>query len=139
MSLSGQPSGLADKRILIVEDTIENLRLFRAILQLEDAIVLQAERALKGIEIARSELPDVILMDMQMPEMDGLTAIRLLRADPLTQHIPIIVITASAMNEDRQRAQEAGCNGYITKPVDPISFGSQIVAFMQAAPAASEL
>ncbi len=139
MSLSGGPSGLADKRILIVEDTIENLRLFRAILQLEDAIVLQAERALKGIEIARSELPDVILMDMQMPEMDGLTAIRLLRADPLTQHIPIIVITASAMSEDRQRAQQAGCNGYITKPVDPASFGSQIVAFMQTAPAASEL
>ncbi|MBW3637826.1 MAG: response regulator [Armatimonadetes bacterium] len=130
---------MADKRILIVEDTIENLRLFRAILQLEDAIVLQAERALKGIEIARSELPDVILMDMQMPEMDGLTAIRILRADPLTQHIPIIVITASAMNEDRQRAQQAGCNGYITKPVDPASFGSQIVAFMQVAPAASEL
>lgn len=131
MSFSAEPSPLAGKRVLIIEDTVENLRLFRAILQLEDAVILQAERARAGIELARTQAPDVILMDMQMPDMDGLTAIILLRADPTTRHIPIVVVTASAMNEDRQRAHQAGCNGYITKPIEPSSFAAQIAAFMQ--------
>ena len=139
MSLFAAPSALAGKRILIVEDTLENLRLFRAILELEDAVILQADRALAGIELAKTQLPDVILMDMQMPEMDGLTAIGLLRSDPLTHGIPIVVITASAMNEDRRRAHEAGCNGYITKPVDPLVFAEQIAKFMQNGSAASGL
>ena len=124
---------LAEKRILVIEDNVENLRLFRAILHLERAIVSEAERAEKGIEIARREQPHVILMDMQMPGMDGLTATRVLRADPQTHHIPIIVVTASAMQEDRVRAQQAGCSGYISKPIDPSSLGRQIAAFMSAA------
>ena len=130
MSFLGQNSPLAGKRVLVIEDTIENLRLFRAILQLEDAQVLEASQARVGIEIAQRELPDVILMDMQMPELDGLSATRLLRSDALTRHIPIIMITASAMHEDRQRALDAGCSGYITKPVEPMNFGRQIAGFM---------
>jgi two-component system cell cycle response regulator DivK len=121
---------LEGKRVLIVEDTPENLRLFRAILGLEKAVVIEAERAEIGIELAHSESPDLILMDMQMPEMDGLTATKLLRADPQTSEIPILVITASAMREDRQRAFDAGCSGYITKPVDPATLVSQIVSFI---------
>ncbi len=121
---------LEGKRVLVVEDTPENLRLFRAILGLEKAVVIEAERAQDGIDLAHSESPDVILMDMQMPEMDGLTATRLLRADPETAEIPIVVITASAMREDRQRAFDAGCSGYITKPVDPASLVKQIVSFL---------
>lgn len=121
---------MKDKRILIIEDTPENLRLFRAILQLEDAIVLEADRAQTGIELARRELPDLILMDMQMPEMDGLTATQILRADPQTQNIPVVIITASAMREDRKRAFDAGCSGYITKPVDPVSLVQQIASFL---------
>ncbi len=127
--MTSSPS-LANKRILIIEDTPENLRLFRAILQLEDAVVLEAERAQTGIELARNELPDLILMDMQMPEMDGLSATKILRADPQTQHIPVVIITASAMREDRKRAFDAGCSGYITKPVDPMSLVTQIAAFL---------
>lgn len=125
MSFHNGPA-LDGMRVLVIEDTSENLRLFRAILQLENAEVLEAERAGKGIELARSHQPHVILMDMQMPEMDGLTATRMLREDEETRHIPIIVVTASAMLEDRARAMEAGCNGYITKPVDPATFGEQI-------------
>lgn len=125
---------LAGKRILVIEDNVENLRLFRAILRLERAIVSEANRAEQGIEIAQREQPHVILMDMQMPGMDGLAATRLLRADPLTRHIPIIVVTASAMIEDRTRAQEAGCSGYISKPVDPISLAAQIANFLAVAP-----
>ncbi|PQV63763.1 two-component system, cell cycle response regulator DivK [Abditibacterium utsteinense] len=131
MSFAPTPS-LSQKRILVIEDNVENLRLFRAILQLENALISEAERAEKGIEIARREQPHVILMDMQMPGMDGLTATRLLRADPLTCHIPIIVITASAMHEDRLRAAEAGCSGYISKPVDPVSLARQIANFINA-------
>jgi len=117
-------------RILVIEDAVENMRLFRAILRLEDAIMLEAYRGADGIEIAKREVPDVILVDMQMPEMDGLTATRLLRADPQTAAIPVIVVTASAMAEDRARAFEAGCSGYITKPIDPITLGKQIAAFL---------
>ena len=124
------PVSLAGKRILIIEDTPENLRLFRAVLRLEDAVVLEAERALLGIEIARRELPDIILMDMQMPEMDGLTATRILCADPRTKDIPVLIITASAMREDKQRAFDAGCSGYITKPIEPLTFVKQIAAFL---------
>ncbi len=123
-------ASLAGKRILIIEDTPENLRLFRAILRLEDAVVLEAERAVLGIEIARRELPDIILMDMQMPEMDGLTATRILCADPLTKDIPVVIITASAMREDKQRALDAGCRGYITKPIEPFTFVQQIADFL---------
>lgn len=92
--------------------------------------MLEAFRGAEGIEIARRELPDVILVDMQMPEMDGLSATRLLRADPRTAAIPVIVVTASAMREDRTRAFEAGCSGYITKPIDPVTLGTQIAAFL---------
>lgn len=123
------PAALKDKRILIIEDMPENLRLFRAILQLEDAVVLEAQRAQLGIELARTERPDLILMDMQMPEMDGLSATQILRDDPQTRDIPIVIITASAMSADRKRAFEAGCNGYITKPIDPMSMVAQLAAF----------
>lgn len=130
MEHNAQPT-LAGKRILIIEDTEENMRLFNAILKLEDAHVLKADLARVGIEIATREQPDLIVMDMQMPGVDGLTATRLLRADPRTQEIPIVIITASAMSEDKKRAFDAGCDGYITKPIDPLSFGSQLAVFLR--------
>lgn len=130
MSGDAQPA-LAGKRILIIEDTEENMRLFNAILRLEDAQVIEADLARVGIEIATREQPDLIVMDLQMPGVDGLTATRLLRADPRTEQIPIVVITASAMSEDKKRAFEAGCDGYITKPIDPLIFGQQLAAFLR--------
>jgi len=134
MSAFGLEPALPGKRVLIIEDMVENLRLFRAILNLEEAHVLEAVSGPQGIALAQSEQPDIILMDMQMPGMDGLTATRLLRADPNTSSIPIVVITASAMEEDRRRAEEAGCDGYITKPIDPPTFGSQVAAFIRPRP-----
>jgi CheY-like chemotaxis protein len=126
------PPALSGKRVLIIEDTEENMRLFNAILRLEEAQVLEAQLARIGIEIASREQPDLILMDLQMPGMDGLTATRHLRSDPRTKHIPIVVITASAMEDDRRRAFEAGCDGYITKPIDPLEFGRKLATFLQA-------
>lgn len=131
MSLLGGEPILRGRRVLVVEDVVENLRLFRAILNLEGAQIFEAEEAVVGIAIAQRERPDIILMDLQMPGMDGLAATRLLRADPQTQSIPIIVLTASAMDEDRRRAREAGCDGYITKPIDPADFVRQIADFLE--------
>jgi len=121
---------LAGKRILVIEDNPENMRLFHAVLKLEDAEVLEADRAPEGIEIAEREQPDLILMDIQMPGMDGLTATRLLRANPRTTTIPIIAVTASVTARDRSETLEAGCNGHIPKPIDPFVFAQQIAAYL---------
>lgn len=134
MSLSGNEAALSGRRVLVIEDNDENMRLFRAILLLEGAEVLEASAAKIGIDIAGRQVPDIILMDMQMPGMDGLSAARHLRTDANTATIPIIIITASAMDEDRRRALESGCDGYITKPIDPSRFGQQIAAFLSTAP-----
>ena len=125
------PRVLQDKRILVVEDTPENRKLFRAVLRLEGADVFEASGALQGIEIAGRELPDLILMDIQMPGMDGLEATRRLRSDPRTASIPIIAVTASVMERDRDMIREAGCNELIPKPINPASFSQQIAAFIQ--------
>ena len=107
---------IAGKRILIVDDIEPNIRLIQEILSLEGAEVLGALNAEEGIALARKEQPHLILMDLQMPGMDGLTATRLLKADPQTAHIPIVANTAAAMPEDRGKALQAGCDDYLTKP-----------------------
>lgn len=129
-SASGSPSGKAPldgKRILVVEDTDENMRLFRAILKLEGAEILEAIDGESGIASAQQNKPDIILMDIQMPGIDGLTATRSLKDDPDTSTIPIIAVTASVMIEDLGKIHEAGCNGYIPKPIDPGTF-AQLIA-----------
>ncbi len=124
-------TALEGKRVLVIEDTRENMRLFRAVLKLEGAQILEAENAQRGITMAHEEQPDIILMDIQMPDMDGLEATRLLRADPQTCDIPIVAVTASVMDSDRHKTIEAGCDGHIPKPIDPSSFGQQIAAFLR--------
>jgi two-component system cell cycle response regulator DivK len=131
--LHGEPV-LRGKTVLVIEDVTENMRLFHVILSMEAAQVLEARDGQEGIEIARSEQPDLILMDMQLPGIDGFAAARLLREDARTQGIPIFFLTASAMEEDRLRAFEAGCDGYITKPIDPTRFVRQIADFFQDLP-----
>jgi two-component system cell cycle response regulator DivK len=122
---------LEGKRVLVIEDTAENMRLFRAVLKLEGVEVLEADGARKGIEIAEREKPDLILMDIQMPDMDGLEATRLLRSNESTSGIPIVAVTASVMDRDRSKTLEAGCDGHIPKPIDPSVFGKQIAAFLR--------
>jgi two-component system cell cycle response regulator DivK len=122
---------LQGRRVLVIEDTEQNMRLFRAILQMEGAEVLEAAGARAGIALAEREHPDIILMDIQMPGMDGLAATRLLRSQAVTRDIRIIAVTASVMDEDRDKTFEAGCDGFITKPIDPDNFGSQVAAYLQ--------
>ncbi len=104
-------------RILIIEDTPANLLLTTAILEGAGHLTVSATTAEHGLRIASTEPVDVILMDMRLPGMDGMTATRLLKDDPRTCHIPIIALTASAMKGDEQRMRAGGCSGYVTKPI----------------------
>jgi len=104
-------------RILIVEDSPVNMVLTVAILKRAGHEALQAETAAEGLSLARTHLPDLILMDIQLPDMDGLEATRLLREDSRTCDIPIIALTAFAMKGDAEIMREAGCDAYITKPI----------------------
>ena len=103
-------------RILIVEDNTLNMRLAVAVLKNAGHEALQAYNAEEGIELARRERPALILMDIQLPQMDGLEATRILKAYAATASIPIIALTAFAMKGDRERMIEAGCDDYLPKP-----------------------
>ena len=104
-------------KILIVEDNQANLKLASLLLRKADHTVLSAVDAETGLMLARSEGPDLILMDIQLPGMDGLAATALLKQDPATASIPVIALTAMAMKADEERSQDAGCAAYIAKPL----------------------
>lgn len=104
-------------RILIIEDTPANLLLATAILEGAGHMTVSATTAEQGLRMASTEQVDVILMDMRLPGIDGMTATRLLKDDPRTSHIPIIALTASAMKGDEQRMRAGGCSGYVAKPI----------------------
>jgi two-component system cell cycle response regulator DivK len=106
------------KTILIVEDEPRNLKLLRDLLQRFGYETMEATDGEQGVELARARIPNLILMDIMMPKMDGLEATRIIKADTNTKHIPIIALTSYAMKGDRERTIEAGCDGYIAKPVD---------------------
>lgn len=104
-------------RILVVEDNPANLKLVSLLLHNAGHSVLCAVDAEAGLALARSEAPDLILMDIQLPGMDGLAATALLKHDDATAGIPVIALTAMAMKADREKARAAGCDGYISKPL----------------------
>jgi len=104
-------------RILIIEDNQANMKLARLLLHKVGHTTLSASDAETGLAIASSELPDLILMDIQLPGMDGLAATALLKQDPATAAIPVIALTALAMKEDQERCRIAGCDAYIAKPL----------------------
>ena len=105
-------------KILLVEDNEMNRDMLSRRLQKKGYTVVTAQDGEKGYSLARSEAPDLILMDISLPAMDGWEVTRLLKANALTRHIPIIALTAHAMVSDRKKAIEAGCDDYDTKPVD---------------------
>ncbi len=106
------------KVILIVDDETKNLKLFRDLLQRFGYVTIEATDGEQGVELAMLKKPDLILMDIQMPKMDGYEATRILKADITTKNIPIVAVTSYAMKGDKERMFEAGCDGYITKPID---------------------
>ena len=122
---------MSNKTILVIEDNELNLKLVRALLQRGSFQVLEAGNAETGLALARSGRPDLILMDIQLPGMDGLTATRILKKDPELKKIPVAALTSYAMEGDVERAKEAGCDGYITKPIDTRNFLDTVRRFMQ--------
>lgn len=118
------------KRVLIVEDQPLNLELARDILEAHSYEVWTAGNAGECLALLRVRQPDLILMDIQLPGMDGLQLTRQLRADPATQHLPIVAMTAHAMTEDAQRVRAAGCNGYLVKPIQTRTLAQQVAAFL---------
>ncbi|SFM49429.1 response regulator [Methylobacterium pseudosasicola] len=107
------------KRILIVEDTEDNRRILRDLLTAAGYGIVEATNGRCGVEAAQAEQPDLILMDIQLPIMDGYEAARRLKADPATRHIPVVAVTSYALSGDEDRALAAGCDGYVAKPFSP--------------------
>jgi CheY-like chemotaxis protein len=106
------------KTILMVEDEPKNMKLLRDLLQKFGYETMEATDGEQGVELTRKIKPDLVLMDIMMPKLDGLEATRILKADISTKDIPVVALTAFAMSGDKERALEAGCDGYVTKPVD---------------------
>ena len=105
-------------KILVIEDNQENMRLIVDCLLYLNYIPIQATNGNLGVELAHTESPDLILLDLSLPLKDGWAVAQEVKADPVTNHIPIIALTAHAMIGDRERALEAGCNDYLTKPIE---------------------
>ena len=114
--------------ILVVEDNATNMKLSRFLLESADYTVIAATNAETGVTLAREAHPDLILMDIQLPGMDGLQATGLLKADEATRDIPVIALTALAMKGDEERILAAGCDGYIAKPLDYRDFLAVVAA-----------
>ena len=123
-------------RILVIEDNPTNLRSATFLLELADHTVLAAIDAEAGLTVAREEHPDLILMDIQLPGMDGLEATGILKRDETTRDIPIIALTSLAMKGDEERIRAAGCDGYIAKPLAYRDFLTVISALLEVAPPA---
>ncbi len=104
-------------KVLVIEDNPSNMKLFARLLTGDGHEVLKAEEAKGGIKLARDERPDLILLDMQLPEIDGLSALSRLREDDRTKDIKVVALTAFAMDGDKERFLEAGCDGYMSKPI----------------------
>ena len=118
--------------ILIIEDNEMNLELAATLLEMKGFSIISARTAEEGLRLAYQFLPDLILMDFSLPGMDGLTAIRNLKANPATRHLAVIGLSANAMKGDEEIALNAGCNGYLTKPIDTRTFASTIENFVPA-------
>jgi two-component system cell cycle response regulator DivK len=121
-------------RILVIEDNPTNMKLVIMLLGSAGHTALTAVDAEIGLPLARTEQPDLILMDIQLPGMDGLEATSLLKADPATRAIPVIALTALAMKGDEERIRAAGCDGYVAKPLEYKSFLSVISTHLDATP-----
>jgi two-component system, cell cycle response regulator DivK len=119
-------------RVLVIEDNASNLTLATFLLESAGHTVLSATNAEAGLAIARAEHPELALMDVQLPGMDGLEATALLKADASTRGIPVIALTALAMKGDEERIRAAGCDGYIAKPLSYREFLAAVAARLQA-------
>jgi two-component system cell cycle response regulator DivK len=118
------------KTILVIEDDELNMKLFRSLLQLKNYAVLEAETAETGIQLARNCKPDLILMDIQLPGIDGIEATKLILIDDNLKNTPILAVSSFAMQEDKEKAYISGIKEYITKPIDKKNFLNTIKKYL---------
>ena len=124
--------------ILVVEDNERNLKLLRDVLEYAGYDVRVARTAEDGITLAVSEPPDLVLMDLQLPGIDGMEALRRLRESPRTADIPVVAVTAQAMKQDRERVLEAGFDGYVEKPISVRAFPEQVRGYLSGGEVGTE-
>ena len=117
-------------RVLVVEDEEDNMNLFVQILQYHGCEVLQACDGREAITVAQRELPDLILMDLSLPALDGWEATRAIKDIPALAGIPVVALTAHAMVGDREKALRAGCDGYISKPIEVTTFYEELLGYL---------
>ena len=129
---------MSQPMILVVDDNPTNLKLLSDVLEFEGYRILKAVDAEEAQEIIARTLPDLILMDIALPGMDGLTLTRQLKADARTKHIRIVALTAYAMKGDDQKARDAGCDGYVTKPIDTRKLPGLVADFLACAVSPTE-
>ena len=131
-SRSGTPdTRSAGKAVLIVEDNELNMKLFSDLLEAHGYRVIQTRDGLSALDIARKHKPDLILMDIQLPEVSGIEVTKWLKEDDDLEHIPVIAVTAFAMKGDEEKIREGGCEAYISKPISVLSFLQTIDGFLQ--------
>jgi two-component system cell cycle response regulator DivK len=121
------------RRILVVEDNPLNLKLVRDVLQFAGYDVVEAQSGEEGLRVVREAPPDLVLMDLQLPGIDGFETLHRLRQEGLGRHVPVVAVTAFAMAEDRQRAAVAGFDGYVEKPISVGALPGQVEAFLTGA------
>ena len=119
------------KSVLVVEDNELNMKLLQHLLTVGEYQVLKATSAEEGLALARENHPDIILMDVQLPGMNGLDATRLIKADPAMCTIPVVALTSFAMSGDEEKAYDAGCRGYITKPISTRTFLQDLSVYIE--------
>lgn len=117
--------------VLVVEDNEMNMQLVEYLLEEGGYRILKASTGEEALELAKANVPDLILMDIHLPGMDGLSVVRQLKDDPRTSTRPVLALTAHAMRGDRDRFIEAGCDGYISKPIDVANFLTAISAYIK--------
>ena len=121
------------KTVLVVEDNELNMKLFNDLLEAQGYRVLQTRDGLSALDIARRERPDLILMDIQLPEVSGIEVTKWLKEDDSLRRIPVIAVTAFAMKGDEEKIREGGCEAYISKPISVVSFLQTIESFLRSA------
>jgi len=118
------------KTVLIVEDNELNMKLFNDLLEANGRATLRTKSGVEAVKLAREHKPDLILMDIQLPEVSGLEVTRWLKEDPELRHIPVVAITAFAMKGDEEKILQGGCEGYLSKPISVAKFLETVNAFL---------
>lgn len=131
MGPKGKRGCRVTKTVLIVEDNELNMKLFNDLLEANGCATLQARNGKEAMDLVRAHIPDLILMDIQLPEVSGLEVTRWIKDDPDLLHIPIIAITAFAMRGDEEKIRQGGCEAYLSKPISVVKFLETVRAYLK--------